>query len=67
MLPQPYRFINKCLENLVLDNVWNEIKRIEQVKLRGDYENNLPYAQPILADPGILTNKELLAHRIGDT
>ena len=67
VLPQPYRFINKCLTSMVLDKVWEEIKRIEEVKLKGDYEKNIPNAYPIIADPGILTNKELLAHRIGDT
>ena len=52
---------------MVLDKVWEEIKRIEEVKLKGDYEKNIPNEYPIIADPGILTNKELLAHRIGDT
>lgn len=34
-LPQPYRFINNCLENLVLGRVWERIKEIEEQKRLG--------------------------------
>lgn len=40
-LPQPYRFINKCLDQLILKPVFNQITIIEQRKKTPEYEGNL--------------------------
>jgi hypothetical protein len=41
VLPQPYRFINKCLDNLIMKPVMNQITVIEQRKKTPEYEGNL--------------------------
>lgn len=37
-LPQPFRFINNCLQELVLKPVSNEITKIEERKQTSEYE-----------------------------
>lgn len=67
-LPQPYRFINKCLDNLVLGRVWERIKEIEEQKRQGVYENDVPKASRFLsADPGVSPVRGLLFHRVADS
>ena len=67
-LPQPYRFINKCLEGLVLGRVWERIKDIEEQKRLGKYENDVPKAvRYFSADPCISPEKDLLFHRIAES
>jgi hypothetical protein len=40
-LPQPYRFIEKCLDNLIMKPVFNTITEIEKKKKTPEYEGNL--------------------------
>lgn len=40
-LPQPYRFINKCLDQLILKPVFNQITIIEERKKTAEYEGNV--------------------------
>ena len=37
-LPQPYRFINKCLQDLILNPVSEAITQIEERKKTTEYE-----------------------------
>ena len=41
VLPQPYRFINKCMDQLIMKPVFNQITVIEQRKRTPEYEGNL--------------------------
>jgi hypothetical protein len=40
-LPQPFRFLDKCLENQILAPVFNMITTIEEKKLTPEYEGYL--------------------------
>ncbi|CAI2381989.1 unnamed protein product [Moneuplotes crassus] len=40
-LPDPYNFINKCLENMILKNAFEKILAIEKKKLSPEYEGFL--------------------------
>ena len=40
-LPQPYRFINNCLDQMILKPVFNQITIIERKKKTPEYEGNL--------------------------
>jgi hypothetical protein len=40
-LPQPYRFINKCLDLLIMKPVFNTITMIEEKKKTPEYEGFL--------------------------
>ena len=55
------------MHRLILDKVWKQISIIEEMKKRGDYERNIPDLYPVIADPGIVTSKQIAAHRIGNT
>ena len=40
-LPQPYRFINKCLDSMIMKPVFNQITIIEEKKKTPEYEGNI--------------------------
>ena len=40
-LPQPYRFLNECLDDLIMKPVFNEITSIEERKKTPEYEGNI--------------------------
>jgi hypothetical protein len=40
-LPQPYRFINECLDNLIIKPVFNRITVIEEMRKTPEYEGNI--------------------------
>ena len=44
-LPQPYRFINKCLNDLILNPVSEAITKIEERKKTSEYEGFVKEAQ----------------------
>ena len=44
-LPQPYRFINKCLQDLILNPVSDAITKIEERKKTTEYEGFVKEAQ----------------------
>jgi len=44
-LPQPYRFINKCLQDLILNPVSEAITQIEERKKTTEYEGFVKEAQ----------------------
>ena len=41
VLPQPYRFVNKCLDNLIMKPVFNQITVIEEKRKTPEYEGNI--------------------------
>ena len=45
VLPKPYRFINNCLDLLILRPVFNQITLIEEQKKTTEYEGFLKEAQ----------------------
>lgn len=45
-LPQPYRFLNECLQELILTPVYNEIVKIEDRKKTPEYEGNIKEVEP---------------------
>jgi hypothetical protein len=45
VLPQPYRFINNCLDLLILRPVFNQITVIEEQKKTTEYEGFLKEVQ----------------------
>ena len=45
-LPQPYRFINKCLQDLILKPVSEAITKIEERKKTSEYEGFIKEAAP---------------------
>lgn len=46
VLPQPYRFINKCLDALIMKPVFNSITNIEERKKTPEYEGNIKEVFP---------------------
>lgn len=44
-LPQPYRFINKCLDQLIMKPVFNKITVIEERRKTPEYEGNIKEVQ----------------------
>ena len=44
-LPQPYRFINKCLQDMILNPVSEAITKIEERKKTTEYEGFIKEAQ----------------------
>jgi hypothetical protein len=40
-LPQPYRFINKCLDQMIMKPVFNQITLIEEKRKTPEYEGNV--------------------------
>lgn len=40
-LPEPYNFINDCLENMIIRSAFEKILAIEKKKLTPEYEGNL--------------------------
>ena len=46
VLPQPYRFINKCLDALIMKPVFNTITNIEERKKTPEYEGNIKEVFP---------------------
>jgi hypothetical protein len=43
-LPQPFRFVNKCLDEMIMKPVWNQISKIEERKKTSEYEGFLKMA-----------------------
>jgi hypothetical protein len=60
-LPQPYRFINKCLQKMILAPVFNKITAIEEIRKTSEYEGNVKEA---IATGHIDTNGITHIHRI---
>ena len=40
-LPQPYRFLHKCLDKLIMKPVYNQITIIEERRKTPEYEGNI--------------------------
>jgi hypothetical protein len=45
VLPQPYRFINNCLDLLIMRPVFNQINVIEEKKKTAEYEGFIKEVQ----------------------
>lgn len=68
VLPQPYRFINNCLDLLILKPVFNQITLIEEQKKTTEYEGFLKEVQAtgfVDASDGITCISQVKACVIG--
>lgn len=60
-LPQPYRFINKCLDQLILKPVFNQVTAIEEMRKTSEYEGNV---KEVSATGSIELNGITSIHRV---